>query len=116
MGCYLFNPHGREHPKLFGHNAFFDFETTGAQSNLHTRLRNGDTCVVLSYSSSTELLFRYFRLSAITLEQDPERGVLVRVLRGTELKEERMSKVVAIQGKHRDCFDKRGRLKQVSML
>lgn len=117
MGCYLFNPRGRDHQKLFGADAFFDFDTTGAQAELYRRLAKGDTCVVLSYVPGTEdMLFRYFQLEDMSLMPDPERGVQVRVLRGQQRKEERMTKAEAAAGKHRDCFNKNGHLKQLSML
>ena len=116
MTHYLNNCANRDHKALFGADAFYDLNTDGYQAEMHVQLRLGESCVVASQPQSGVVLFSWYTFFGYRLTKD-EKGIPVRVLDGTFVKEESMAKDRA--GRHdsyRIFFDKNGNFKRRSVL
>lgn len=97
MTFFLNNCANRDHVRLFGLGAIFDFDLTGRQAAMAKDVRPGDECLVAARGSTKdEVVFTTFRYLREALMPDPCRpGTQVRVLFGRKLRSEILWKAVA---------------------
>jgi hypothetical protein len=83
---------------------------------MHEHLRAGESCVVATQPRRGEVTFGWFTFRSFRLTND-EKGTPVRVLDGSFVREESMTKDrAAIHSIYRTFFDKNGNFKRRSVL
>ena len=116
--AYLNNCKKRPHRTLFGAGAFFDLNTTGAQSKDAEKLVIGKEYLVGSRGDGDHVIFNTYRLEK--KEQKPEKekpAPLYWVLSGELLESVTVTQARAvINPRFAPFFDKLGRFKQVSVI
>ena len=113
----LNNRRRRDHPKLYGSNAFYDLDLSGPQAMMALDLGAGDECVVATPANDDNVIeFNWFRFSHEDRRPN-ENGVEVRVLFGEFLRSEQLDRTKATETEpYSKFFNVRGHFKRPSVI
>jgi hypothetical protein len=117
------NLHGREHEKIFGHQAFFDLNLFGQQAAMLRNIPSQQECIVVSYKNKKRadkdpiVEFKTYILQKEAFCESENVGVFCRVFFG-EIKETiSMLKSEALKmPSYAPLFNKVGHFKQRSII
>ena len=116
MAHYFNNCQNRDHVALFGADAFYDLNTSGAQAAAVFDIRPQDHCVVASQEDGENITFSWYKFTGSRTALDSE-GINCRVLCGIFQRKESLPKAEASVNKYYSpFFDKNGNFKRQSVL
>ena len=107
----------RDHRTIYANDdAFYDLATIGPQAEQATNIRAGDTCVVATLADEVgQITFTSFLFVREDIRRDTT-GTLQRVLFGTKMESDTISKTGASQGIYSAFFNKSGQFKRQSVI